>query len=311
MIKVGVIGVGSMGQHHARIYSSMNEVKLIGITDVEEKRAEELALRYRTKAYKDYRELLKQDLDAVSIAVPTSLHEKIALDAIEYNCNVLIEKPITHTIKSAKRVIIVAERHDVKLMVGHVERFNPIVPVIMREIENDNVILLEITRVGPLPPRVKDVGVVVDLAIHDIDLIRYLSNCEPKVIRSVVSRSLSDKEDSAILLFEMEKGTIARLTANWLTPFKVRKITVATERKFIEGDFITQKVTEYSRYSEDGSYVTKGVNVPYAEPLGLELEAFIDAIKNGTVPPVTGEDGLRALEIALTALELAYKRKEC
>ena len=310
MIRVGVIGVGAMGKHHVRIYSSMPEVKLVGISDIDEEKAREVAAKYKTEAYRQYQELLKQGLDAVSIAVPTSLHETVAKEAIRQGSAVLVEKPIAHTVASGKRIISAAKEQRVKLMVGQIERFNPVTSVMMDMVQNEDVLLLELTRVGPFPPRVKDVGVVIDLGIHDIDLIRYVSRSEVKTVKSVVSGSLSDKEDSAILIFELEDGTIARVTTNWLTPFKIRRMTIATRTKFVEGNFMTQEVTEYRKYAENGSYVVKEMNVPYAEPLKLELEAFISSIKNDTAPPVTGEDGLKALKIAFLALQEASNIEE-
>jgi predicted dehydrogenase len=190
-------------------------------------------------------------------------------------------------------------------MVGHVERFNPIFPVIKRSIADLSVISIDITRVGPFPPRIKDVGVVIDLTVHDIDILRYLTNSEFRRVQSLITRSLTkDREDTALLTFEMENGVLCHITTNWLTPFKVREITIAAKEKLVKGWLIEQKVCEYERYREDGSYIVKELAIPYGEPLKLEIEAFIKAIKNGDEPPVTGEDGIKALEVALQCLKL-------
>jgi len=298
MLKIGVVGLGAMGKNHVRIYSELPEVELVGIADVNYGLAQSLAVRYHTKPFNDYQELLKQDLDAVSIAVPTSLHKEVAVNAAHAGVSILVEKPIADTVASAKEIIKAAEENNVKLMVGHVERFNPVIPIVKKEIENAEVSLIEVTRIGPFPPRVKDVGVVIDLATHDIDLIRYLTGSEFSKIYSLTSRSLARHEDAAILLFEMANGVLARVTVNWLTPFKVREITVATKEKFIKASLIDQKVTEYSKYKENDSYLVKELNVPFTEPLKLELQAFIDSIRNDTQPPASGEDGLKALEVA-------------
>jgi len=302
-MRVGVIGVGAMGKHHVRVYSSMPGVELVGIADSDEARAEEIAVQHGTEAYGDFHELLEKGLDAVSIAVPTSMHELVALEAIHQGCSVLVEKPIAHTVASGRRIIDVAKEHNITLMVGHIERFNPVTSVMMDVVKDEDILLLELTRVGPFPPRIKDVGVVIDLGIHDIDLIRYVGRSEVKTVKSVTLGSRSENEDSAILIFQLEDGTIARTTTNWLTPFKIRRMSIATRTMFVEGDFVSQKVTVSRKYAEDGSYVVKLLNVPYVEPLKAELDAFIDSIKNGTDSPVRGEDGLKALSIASYALK--------
>jgi predicted dehydrogenase len=140
------------------------------------------------------------------------------------------------------------------------------------------------------------VGIVIDLATHDVDLIRYLTNAEFRKCYGLISRNLIEHEDVAILTFEMTSGTLARVTTNWLTPFKVRELTVATGKKYIRASLIDQRVTEYSRYSENESYVVRDIRVPFGEPLRLEIQAFLDSIKGDNAPPVTGDDGLRVLE---------------
>jgi len=303
MLKVGVIGLGSMGKNHVRVYSELPEIELVGIADVNYGLAQSLAVRYHTKPFNDYQELLKQDLDAISIAAPTSLHREVAVKAARAEVSMLVEKPIADTVASAREIIKAAEENNVKLMVGHVERFNPVTPIVKKEIENAEVSLIEVARIGPFPPRVKDVGVVTDLATHDIDLIRYLTGSEFSKIYSLTSRSLAKHEDAAILLFEMANGVLARITVNWLTPFKVREITVATKEKFIKASLIDQKITEYSTYKENDSYLVKELNVPFREPLKLELQAFIDSIRNNTELLISGADGLRALEVATQCLD--------
>ncbi len=302
-IKVGVVGLGAMGQHHVRIYSSMKDADLIGISDTDEKKMEKLASRYKTKAFKDYRELLKMGLDAINIAVPTSLHEQVALDAAEFGCHIFVEKPISNSIEGAKRIIDATRTNSLKLMVGHIERFNPVVSTIKKTLNIDDTLLLGIMRVGPFPPRIKDVGVVVDIGVHDIDIIRYITQSEFKSVKSSITKNFGDKEDAAILSFKMENGILAYIINDWLTPFKIREIKIATKDIFIVGDLFNQKLTEYSKYQMDGSFKTKDLSVQYSEPLKLELESFINCIKNDAPPPVTGEDGLIALEIALQCLK--------
>lgn len=302
MLKVGVIGLGSIGKNHVRVYSQLPRVELVGIADIDHGLAQGLAEKYQTAPFSDYKELLKQGLDAVSIAVPTSLHREVAISAGCAGVNMLIEKPIADTIKAAEEIIKAAEENKVKLMVGQIERFNPVIPIIKREIEDTKVSLIEVTRIGPFPPRIKDVGIVVDLATHDIDLIRYLAGAEFDKIYGLTSRNFAPYEDVAILLFKMTNGVLARVTVNWLTPFKVREINIATNEKFIKASLIDQKLFEYRRHKENNSYLVNEVHVPFSEPLKLELQAFTDSIKNGTQPPITGEDGLRVLEVAIECL---------
>ena len=298
-----------MGKNHVRIYSELPDVKLVGVADCNNEVVQSLAEKYHTVPFSDYRELLKQGLDAVSICVPTSLHKEIAIETGYAGINMLMEKPIADTVKSAKEIIEVSEKHNIKLMIGHIERFNPVVSILKKEIEDEEISLIEITRIGPFPPRINDVGVLVDLATHDIDLLRYLTNSEFKEFYSLSSRSIAKHEDTAVLLAKMENGILARITVNWLTPFKVRTISIATREKFMQASLMDQKLTEYSKYREDGSYLVKDINVPFGEPLELELKAFIECANNNTTPPVTGEDGLEALKVALCCLDEDSRKK--
>jgi UDP-N-acetylglucosamine 3-dehydrogenase len=301
-LRVGVIGVGSMGRHHARVYGQMPDVDFVGVSDVDNAAAEKIAAQYKTKAFSDYQALLKAGVDAVTIAVPTTLHKNIALDAMDAGVHVLVEKPIADTIEAGTEIIRKAREKNVKLMVGHIERFNPIIPVIKKSIENQKVISIAITRVGPLPPRIKDVGVVVDIGVHDIDIIRYLTGSEFRKIYAMVQSNIAAKEDIAMLSFVMDNGVLAQITTDWLTPFKVREISISTKEKFIRGNFITQKVSEYSSW-ENSAYLVKDLFVPFGEPLVLEQQAFLNAVRNDTPVPVTGEDSLKALDVALRCLQ--------
>jgi predicted dehydrogenase len=303
-LKVGVVGVGMMGRHHARVYSQMHDIDFVGVSDVDKKMAESVASQCQTRAYADYKEMFAEGVDAVSIAVPTTLHKKIAMDAMDAGVHVLVEKPIADSIAAGMGMIKKAQEKKLKLMVGHIERFNPIIPVIKKSIENSKVVSISITRVGPLPPRVKDVGVVVDIGVHDIDLIRHLTNSEFKEIYALVQSSIAAKEDTAMLSFVMENGVLAHINTDWLTPYKVREINISTKDKFIRGSFMTQKVTEYSSW-ENSSYIVRDLFVPFGEPLLLELRAFVNSVRDDKPVPVTGEDSLKALEVALKCLKSA------
>lgn len=303
MIRIGVIGVGTMGRNHTRVYSEMQDVELVGISDSDKERANIVAKEFKIRAFTSHKELFKQDINAVSIAVPTSQHKKIAIDAANAGIHILLEKPIAESIENANEIINNCKSNGVTLMIGHIERFNPIIPIIKKYIKNSEVLSIFITRVGPIPPRIKDVGVVIDMAIHDIDLIRYISESNFKKIYALTKNAISVYEDTAILSFQMENGILANIITSWLTPFKIREINIATKEKFIKGCLISQKLTEFSKYTENGSYIVKEINVPYGEPLKIELQSFLDCINKKLKPVITGEDGKKALEIALRCLE--------
>ena len=302
-LRVGVIGLGTMGKNHARVYSELPGVELVGVCDAEEGLAENIAEKYRARAFTNYSELLKQNLDAVSIAIPTSIHKKVAVDFANAGVNILVEKPIADTVPNANEIINSCQQNRVKLMIGHIERFNPVISTIKEIVKNTEIISIDIARLGPLPPRVKDIGVIIDLAVHDIDIIRYLTGSEFVSVHSMTSKTLSNNEDTAIISLKTENGILCHITTNWLTPFKVREINIASRERFIKGWLIDKRLCEYRKWQEDNSYVVKELRVPQDEPLRLELEAFIYAITNDIEPPVTGEDGLKALEIAVQCLE--------
>ncbi len=302
MIKVGVIGLGSMGRNHARVYSEIAGVELVGVADVDCETSLDIASRYHTAAFTDHRELLEKELDAVSVVVPTSLHREVAIDVAQTGVNLLVEKPIADNLEAASDIIDAAERNNVKLMIGHIERFNPVIPILKSGIAETDVSLIEITRIGPFPPRISDVGVVTDLAVHDIDLIRYLTESEIIDIHSLISGNIFGHEDTAVLSFATASGVLARVTVNWLTPYKVRDITIASKQRYLKASLIEQKLTTYSPNGSPNSYIVKETSVPYGEPLRLELEAFINCVQNDIPPPISGEDGFRSLEIAMECL---------
>ena len=301
-LRVGVIGVGAMGGHHARIYSEMKDVCFIGVADTDSDRAGNVAAKHGVPAFVDYRALLDQRPDAVTIAAPTSSHCAVALDAFAAGVSVLVEKPIAATREEAHQMIAAAERAGVVLMVGHVERFNPAVVALREAIQGSHLISLSMTRVGPLPPRISDVGIIVDLGVHDIDLAHYLTGAEFEEVVAFLAVPVSGREDTALMMFRMANGVLVQIVTNWLTPFKARRVQAAAREILVDADLVTQQVRAYSDYHADGSYAVREVAVRMAEPLRLELAAFLDAVAKGVAPPVTGHDGLRALDIALRAM---------
>ncbi len=188
-------------------------------------------------------------------------------------------------------------------MVGHVERFNPAVQTIKDAIKDEDILSIAITRVGPFPPRMSNVGVVIDLAVHDIDLIRWFTNSEIVEVQPQLKSAVAEREDIALLQFRTASGVLAHINTNWLTPFKARNVTVATRNKYIMGDLLTRQVTECFGFQPDGSYSMRHLSVGHAEPLRAELQAFVGAICDGTEPAVTGEEGVAGLEIATRCLQ--------
>jgi predicted dehydrogenase len=231
------------------------------------------------------------------------LHRDIAIDCAARGIHVMVEKPIASTIEESRTIVAAARRAGVTLMVGHVERFNPAVQSIKRAIKDQDILSIAITRVGPFPPRMSNVGVVIDLAVHDIDLIRWFTDSEIVEIQPQTSSAVAEREDIALLQFRTASGVLAHINTNWLTPFKARTIHIATRDKYLIADLLTLQVTECFGFQPDGSYSMRHLSVGYAEPLRSELVAFVNAIRTGETPAVTGEEAVASLEIATRCLE--------
>lgn len=301
-LRVGVAGVGVMGRNHARVLSDIRDFHLSAVFDPDAPTAEGIAGLYDAKAFTTAADFVAAGLDAAVVATPNRTHAELGVALLEAGVHVLVEKPIAASVEDAQALIDAARANGRVLMVGQVERFNPAVEAVKHAIAGDNVISIQITRVGPFPPRMGEVGVVIDLAVHDIDIIRYLTDSEIVEVQTQLARTRAEREDTALLQFRLENGTIAHITTNWVTPYKVRTLQVATQSKFVVADLMTRQVTEYFGQQPDGSYSTRGVMSWPAEPLKKELEAFAHAIRTGEPPAVTGEDGLRNLEVALRCL---------
>jgi len=302
-LRVGVIGVGVMGGNHARVLSELPGVTLVGVADTDRKHCEQVARALGCAAFSDADALMRHGVDAVTIAAPTHLHRDIAIDCASRGIHIMVEKPIASTVEESRAVVAAARRAGVTLMVGHVERFNPAVQSIKRAIKDQDILSIAITRVGPFPPRMSNVGVVIDLAVHDIDLIRWFTDSEIVEIQPQTSSAVAEREDIALLQFRTASGVLAHINTNWLTPFKARTIHIATRDKYVIGDLLTLQVTECFGFQSDGSYSMRHLSVGYAEPLRSELLAFVNAIRTGTPPAVTGEEALASLEIAIRCLD--------
>ena len=299
-MRVGVIGTGNMGRNHPRVYKELG-AELVGVADTDLGKAKGLAEQYETKAYSDYEELLNQGIDAVSIAVPTTSHKMVALSAIQKGINLLIEKPIADSIQNAQEIITAAEDSGVTLMVGHIERFNPAVRKLKQIIDDGilgKLVLISARRVGPFVPRISDVGIIVDVATHDIDVIRYLIGSEYTSVFARSSRYKNVKGDAAIILIGF--GDIsASIEVNWYTPHKVRTLTVTGTKGIAYLDYLKQEV---EIHNAEGNMTPK---IEKEEPLKLELVHFLDCIKRNKEPLVSGYDAVKVLEIATKAEQVS------
>ena len=306
-LRVGVIGAGVMGSNHARVLAGLPGIELVGIVDpLPEHRARATEL-IGCPTFTDIDQLFAAGPDAVTIAAPTHLHHEIALTCIARDIHVLVEKPIASTVEEGSDIVAAARRAGVTLMIGHVERFNPAVAAIKHAIKGEDILSIAITRVGPFPPRMSNVGVVIDLAVHDIDLIRWFTESDIIEVQPQLSSAVAEREDIALLQFRTASGVLAHINTNWLTPFKARNVTVATRNKYVMGDLLTRQVTECFGFKPDGSYSMRHLPVGHDEPLRVELISFIAAVRSGGVPSVTGEEGVASLEIAIQCLGSAAK----
>ncbi len=307
MIRVGVVGVGNMGRHHARVYKELereiSDLKLVGVVDKDIKRAKTVGESLRVPYYTDYRELIDTGIDAVSIAVPTTLHRDLAVAFLNAGVDVLVEKPIAASAAEAEEMVKVAEERRRILMVGHIERFNPAISK-LKELIGRGIIgkplVFSAKRVGPYPPQIMDTDVVIDLAIHDIDVIYYLLN-EPE-IKEIIVRGGSiihprGLMDYAVILMKLGES-VGVVEANWLTPYKVRKLTVVGEKGIAEADYREQSLRIYDKE------FTIDVHIKKEEPLKAELRHFITCVKRRENPLIPGREALnliKALETAMTA----------
>src|SRR3954466_16069031 len=306
-LRVGVIGAGVMGSNHARVLAGLPGITLVGIVDpLPAHRARAMDLT-GCRAFTRLEELIAAGVDAVTIAAPTHLHHEIALACIADGVHILVEKPIASTGQEGRDIVVAAHLAGLTLMVGHVERFSPAVAAIKQAISGEDILSIAITRGGPFPPRMSNVGVVIDLAVHDIDLIRWFTESDIVEVQPQLSSAVAEREDIALLQFRTASGVLAHINTNWLTPFKARNVTVATRGKYVMGDLLTRQVTECFGFKPDGSYSMRHLPVGHDEPLRAELIAFLDAVRTGDAPAVTGDEGVASLEIAIRCLETPAK----
>jgi len=300
-IRVGVFGVGSLGQWHARIYSQLEEVELVGVYDIREERAAEIAETHHTRPYTSISELAGQ-VEAASVAVPTDKHFEVFSQLVQFNLNLLVEKPIASTTDEAEKMVHAAQARDLILQVGHVERFNPVMQFLEDNLSRPR--FVEATRLAPYPPpregaapRGTEVSVVLDLMIHDLEIILHLMNSPVRSVNAVGVPVLSPSEDIANVRLGFENGGIANVTASRISRETVRKIRVFEEDTYLSLDYMDQSGV-LCRKTDAGLQTTQ-VPIEKGEPLAAELHSFVHCVRHRYDPVVSGEHGSEALKLAV------------
>ncbi len=319
-MRAAVIGTGSMGYNHARVYAEMDDVELVAVADPDVMACKRVFNTYRPQVYDDYLELLDRERpDLVSIAVPTKAHVDVACEAMSRGVHVLVEKPLALTVEEGRVIMEMARRSAVKLSVGHVERFNPAIAEVKRRLEQEElgrIFQVRARRVSPFPGRVQDVGVILDLATHDIDVIRHLLGSEvERVFAETARKAHTTCEDLLSATLRFSNDVIGVLDVNWLTPTKVRQVTVLGEGGMYVIDYLTQDVYWYKNTAISDSWesltVFRGamegdmvkIHLRKEEPLRAELVSFVAAVREDREPAVNGTDALVAIDLSITLAE--------
>jgi predicted dehydrogenase len=308
-LKTAVIGVGSLGKHHARnhvAFASEGRTKFVGVIDVDAENAKTVATEYGCEFSTNWRDFLDR-VDVVSIVTPTETHCEIACAFLEKGVSVLVEKPICRTLEEADLMIAAAEKSGAKLMVGHLERYNPAMVALRPHVNNP--LYFEIHRVSPFPMRSLDVDVVLDVMIHDLDAIQWLvgENTKVMAIHAVGINVVTDKVDAANARIEFENGAVANITASRIGTEKIRKTRFYQTNSYVVLDYGT-KFSSITSLNPEAAHPLLGININRLEindiePLRAELSAFLDCIENDEIPPITAQDGRRALALAIGVLE--------
>jgi predicted dehydrogenase len=304
-IKTAVIGVGSLGQAHARVHASLEQVELVAVCDTNETRGREIAERHATRFVSDYRELLGQ-VEAVSIATPTVNHCEISLAFLEAGVHVLVEKPIARSLAEADEMIRAAESKGLALQTGHIERFNPAFAALRRRIERPR--FFEAHRMGVFTPRSLDIDVVMDLMVHELDIIASLVESEVVSIEAVGIPILTRKIDLANARLEFDGGCVANITASRVAGERLRKLRVFQPNEYYSLDYAEQQVAALrlippKTAGELPIITAESLQIEKREPLLAEIESFITAVESRTPPEVSGTDGRRALALAIKVLD--------
>jgi predicted dehydrogenase len=324
--RLGLIGLGAMGRNHLRVLSEIDGAELVAVCDLDADIAAAVARTYSVPAYVSWDEMLEREkLDATIVAVPTGFHLSAGLAALERGLHVFVEKPIAANLEEGRELVALAARRKLVLAVGHIERFNPAVRELHRRVnagELGRLFQVQARRLGPFPARIRDVGVVIDLATHDLDVMDHLVQSEvQRLYAETEQRIHTDHEDILNALLKFESGVLGVLQVNWLTPTKIRELSVLGERGMLACNYLTQELTYYRnadvlvsgdarqqpRAVIEGESV--GIPIPQSEPLRLELESFLGAVRGEARVEVDGEAGLRALHLALALVRSASEAR--
>ena len=297
-LRVAVIGTGVLGSLHAKIYSGLENVELVGICDTDTDKLALVSKELGVEGFKDYHQLLGR-IDAASIVVPTKDHYSISKDFLKSGIHLLIEKPITQTVEEADELLSIAKSKNLTLAVGHVERFNAAIEAILK-IKGD-IKFVECHRLGPFSPRVKDVGVVLDLMIHDIDILLWLIKSPIKSIEAVGVKVLTQHEDIANARIVFENRAVCNITASRVTEKAMRKIRMFQPNAYISLDYIQQDALIYTK--KLGHIVSRQVDIKKEKPLQKEIASFLNCVRTGKRPLASGEEGKQALSVALEILK--------
>jgi len=323
MTRVAVVGVGMMGRNHVRVYSEMPNVELVAIVDQNLALAEPLSSLYHVPLFSDFREMVeKVKPDAVSVAVPTEFHYEVVKGLLEMDCNVLVEKPIAATLDQAWELLNLADQRNRVLTVGHIERFNPAIVELKRRLDGGElgrVFQVHARRVGPFPTRIQDVGVIKDLAIHDLDIMHYVTGSYVDRVYAEAKSTIHERcEDMFVGTLHFMDNTIGLLEINWLTPTKIRELYITGDRGMFRVNYITQDLCFFENAEFENSEwsslslirgVSEGAIIQYAikkkEPLRNELETFIGYLQGKANRLVSGADAMEALQVAMALVESA------
>ena len=320
-VRVGVVGVGSMGQNHARVYSEIAE--LVGVVDADSETAKRVASRLECAVYGDVKDLIEAGVEAASVAVPTHQHRRVAMELIEAGVPILVEKPLAPSLKEAREIVETADTAGLTVAAGHVERHNPVVAFAKSALESGefgDLVTVSARRVSNFPTRVRDVGVIMDLGIHDVDVLRYIVGEEVESVYASGGRRIHEKfEDHATILLNFANGVTGFVEVSWLTPMRVRKFAMTCSKNFVEADYTEQSVLISSAtlesydpsdlYRVSFHYDTRQVAVQKEEPLKRELQDFLAAVKDKRDPLVSGFDAIETLRVCEAAVHSQRDRK--
>ena len=301
---MGVVGVGHIGKEHARIYADLSSCDLVGVFDANLDQAESIAKKYKTKAFHSL-EALRDAVDGVSISTPTFAHYDSARVFLSHGKPVLIEKPITDSPEQAWELVRLAKEKNSFIQVGHIERFNPVLAALEQILSKPR--FIEAHRLSPYPNRSTDIGVVLDLMIHDLEVILHLVRSPIQSIDAVGVPVLSKGEDIANVRIRFENGCVANITTSRISPEKMRKIRVFQDDTYLSLDYQNQSGEVYRKI--EGKIVRDKVQVQKEEPLKLELSSFVDCVHLKQVPKVSGEQGAVALEVAMQITEQIWANR--